>query len=89
VSPPNATDRRRYKTTRLFVSPLPATFAHLDALSQRQLRRDAEALGITAEALYTAILERRSAERVNASAVADALAAARSRTSSATRSDVV
>jgi len=68
---------------------LPTALADLDSASQRQLRRDAEALSITAETNYAAIRERQFAERVNASAVADALAAARSRVPSTTRSRVV
>ena len=68
-------------------TPLPATLPDLDSDSQRQMRREAEALGITPDAHYAAIRDRQTADRVNASGVDDAVAAVRSRIPSATRSN--
>lgn len=55
-------------------SPLPATFADLDEASQRRLRREAEAQGTTAEALYAVILaqaEQDAASTFDADAIAN------------------
>ncbi|WP_346960755.1 hypothetical protein [uncultured Arthrobacter sp.] len=56
-------------------APLPATFAELDEQTQRRLRREAEAKGITPEALYAAIraqAEQDAATDVDPEAIAKA-----------------
>ncbi|MGO4230422.1 hypothetical protein AB4Y72_16360 [Arthrobacter sp. YAF34] len=56
-------------------APLPSSFGDLDEASQRRLRREAEAQGITPEALYAAILaqtEKDAGETFDADAIARA-----------------
>jgi hypothetical protein len=56
-------------------APLPASYAELDAQSKRKIEREAEAKGITPEALYSAIkaqADKDAAEEFDPGAIAAA-----------------
>lgn len=56
-------------------APLPASYAELDAASKRRIEREAEAKGLTPEAVYAAIkaqAEKDAAEDFDPQSIADA-----------------